>query len=506
MTTVCVPVCVSNLDELPDALEAAAQVADIVEVRADCLELADPDRLAQLAHAVRRPLIMTLRSADQGGHTSHDLESRRRFWTALTNTPPKTFKDLELDLVELFSRSNATEPLPVEWRNVICSIHDFDRMPDNLDDIFERMIATPAGTLKIAVTARDAIDCLPVFALLDRARRDGRQIIGIAMGQTGVMTRILGPSRGSLLTYGSLDQESGNAPGQISVADLRELYRIDRLDRDTRIFGIIGNPAGHSLSPHIHNASFAAHDFNAVFIPIEVRDAIAFVRRMVHPKTREIDWKLGGLSVTAPHKSIVMQELDWIDPTCREIGAVNTIVVRDDELHGYNTDVTGFLAPLREKLGSVKDVRCAVVGAGGAARACVWALKQAGADVAILARDQSKAGFLAETFKVRSENFSPSSFKDFDIVINATPLGTRGEREDESIADAEQLAGVRLAYDLVYNPSETQFLRQARTAGCAVLGGLEMLLVQAVEQFKLWTGIHPDTNVMRSIAVRRLQS
>jgi shikimate 5-dehydrogenase len=146
-----------------------------------------------------------------------------------------------------------------------------------------------------------------------------------------------------------------------------------------------------------------------------------------------------------------------------------------------------------------------VVGAGGAARACVWALKQEGADVTVFARDQSKAEFLANTFDTRFAQFS-SSFREFDIVINATPVGTRGERQNESVATAGQLRGVRLAYDLVYNPFETLFLREARVAGCEILGGIEMLLAQAVEQFKLWTGTEPDLNVMRAGASRGMQN
>jgi shikimate dehydrogenase len=260
------------------------------------------------------------------------------------------------------------------------------------------------------------------------------------------------------------------------------------------------------LSPQIHNAVFAANEINAVYIPFEVHDAVGFIRRMAHPKTRELDWNLNGLSVTAPHKSIVMQRLDWIDPACREIGACNTVVVRGDQLFGYNTDAAGFIAPLREALGSIRDARCALVGAGGAARACVWALKQEGADVTVFARDNSSAQFLAKTFGVQEQEFPVNSFKGFDVVINATPLGTRGEREHESIATAEQLRGVRLAYDLVYNPCDTTFLREARRAGCNVLGGMEMLLAQAIEQFNLWTGTQPDLNVMRAATLRELSS
>ena len=501
MASICVPVCVRHIDELPDAMNAAAAVADIVELRADCLASSEAASLWQPVSDHKGPLILTLRSPEEGGHSAIDFETRRRFWTALKSLPEGSLIDLELDLVTEFSRGDSAGTLPVEWRNVICSHHDFERVPDNLPEIFERMAATPAGLIKIAVHASDAIDCLPVFDLLDRAQQQGRQLIAVAMGQSGVATRIVGPSRGSFLTYASYNQESGTAPGQLSAVDLRDVYRIDRIDRDTEVFGIIGNHVSHSLSPHIHNAAFAANELNSVYVPFEVHDPVAFLRRMVHPKTRELEWNLNGLSVTAPHKSIVMQQLDWIDSTCREIGACNTVVVRGDQLFGYNTDAAGFIAPLRDALGTIRDTRCAVVGAGGAARACIWALKHEGADVTVFARDESRAEFLANAFGVKAEQFPATDFSGFDVVINTTPLGTQGERENESIATAEQLRGVRLAYDLVYNPSATKFLREAQAAGCQVLGGIEMLLAQAIEQFILWTQTQPDVNVMRAAAM-----
>jgi len=503
MAKVCVPICVGNISEIPDAMNAAAEVADIIELRADCLPAIDSEIL-QTARDAPKPLILTLRSPEEGGLTANDFAARQRFWMSATNLPTASLIDLELDMVDEFSGGESAGKLPIDWQRVICSHHDFEGVPDNLQQIFERLAVTPAGLIKIAVQARDSVDCLALFNLLERARNEDRKIIAVAMGQAGVMTRILGPSRGSFLTYGSLDDETGTAPGQLKAAELRDVYRIDHIDRDTQVFGIIGNRVSHSLSPHIHNAAFAANDLNAVYIPFEVHDAVEFLRRMVHPKTRELDWNLNGLSVTAPHKSMVMQQLDWIDPACREIGACNTVVVRGDQLLGYNTDALGFIAPLRDALGTIRNARCAVIGAGGAARACVWALKQDGADVTVFARDKSTADFLARAFGVQAQDFPTTSFKGFDVVINATPLGTKGAGEHESITMAEQLRGVRLAYDLVYNPSETTFLREARSAGCKVLGGIEMLLAQAVEQFKLWTGQLPDANVMRAHAMRGL--
>jgi len=320
------------------------------------------------------------------------------------------------------------------------------------------------------------------------------------MGPAGIMTRILGPSRGSFLTYGSLDDESATAPGQLTARELREVYRIDRIDRQTEVFGIIGNPVGHSLSPHIHNAAFAAAGMNAVYVPFAVRDAVSFMRRLAHPRSRDLDWILRGLSVTTPHKSVVMDQLDWIDPAAKEIGAVNTIVVRDNLLHGYNTDAPGFIAPLRNAFGSLQGARCAIIGAGGGARAALWALRNDGAQVTLFIRDLERGSPVAHEFGVDCRELTGARFDQFEIVINATLLGTRGEYAEQTPATAEQLSGVRLAYDLVYNPIETRFLREARAAGCKTLSGLEMLVAQGVEQFKLWTGLDPNAEIMRAAA------
>jgi 3-dehydroquinate dehydratase/shikimate dehydrogenase len=442
-------------------------------------------------------LIVTMRAPDQGGVGSHTHDARRSFWMRAKELPKVLF-DVEFELV------NRSPDLTIDFNRVICSHHDFASVPAGLNQLYEAMAASSAKVIKIAAQAADAVDCLPIFQLLDRARNEGRELIGIAMGPAGIMTRVLGPARGSFLTYGSIDDESGTAPGQLTVRDLRELYRIDQVDSQTKIFGIIGKPVGHSLSPRIHNAAFAAARINAVYLPIEVQDTIAFMRRMAHPKTRELDWNLRGLSVTAPHKATVMQFLDWIDRRAKDIGAVNTIVAEDGSLLGYNTDAEGFVWPLRTKLGDLRDARCAVIGSGGAARAVLWALRKEGAEATLVARNRERANDLAQRFKAACPPQRPEKFSGFDVVINATTMGTRGPTANETPATAEQLGGVRLAYDLVYNPSETRFLREAREAGCDTLGGIEMLLAQAVEQFKLWTGVEPDKDVMRVAALNAL--
>jgi 3-dehydroquinate dehydratase/shikimate dehydrogenase len=501
---------------LKEAFERAAPLADLVELRLDCLEpseldaLSHPRELDALLRQSPRPLILTLRPSEQGGARSLDLDERAQLWTRLCQSASGTeettaeeettqdhFADLELDLLETLKQETLAR---LARRFVlICSHHDFKGVPPSLDEIYERMTKTPARIFKIAVLANVVADSLPIFRLLERARAERRELIAVAMGEAGIPTRILAPSRGAYLTYGSLDATQATAPGQLSAAQLRRIYRIDFIDEQTLITGLVGSPVAHSLSPHMHNAAFAACDVNAVYLPFEVRDAGDLMRRMVHPRTRELSWRLRGLSVTAPHKSAVIPHLDWIEASAREIGAVNTLVVEGDAVRGYNTDAAAALAPL-EKLLTIGGARVAVLGAGGAARALLWALRERGAHATVFARDEARARSTARDFDAQSASLAAASFDGFDLVVNATPLGTRGRHENETPVSGVQLKGARLAYDLVYNPSETRFLREARAAGCATAGGLSMLVAQAAAQFKLWTGTDAPLETMREAA------
>ncbi len=484
-TRVCVPICETNLEALQHASERATQWSNIIELRLDCLE-----QLPDLSQVRTRPLILTLRPSEQGGYRTPTREERLAFWRAQL-PQSDVWWDIEADLVN---------DLSPDWSRVIVAHHDFSGVPGDLDQIYERLSQTPAQIVKIAVHANDIIDCLPIFQLLDRARSDRKEIIAIAMGNAGLATRILGPSRGSFLTYAAIDDDRGTAPGQVTAHKLRSLYNIEHITSETMICCLVGLPVMHSVSPHIHNAAFAAEELNGVYLPFEVRDVKTFLKRMVHPATRELNWNLRGLSITAPHKQTVMECLDWIAEDAKEIGAVNTVVVEDDRLLGYNTDAAGLMEPLLKVTGSLNNKQVAVIGAGGAARAAVWALQHEGANVTIFARHVDKA---RESHNVSCESLTNASFSGYDAVINATPVGS-GEHIDKSPATAEQLTGAGCIYDLVYNPIETRLMREARQAGCETLGGLDMLVSQAKLQFELWTGIkstdsHALTQICRSV-------
>jgi 3-dehydroquinate dehydratase / shikimate dehydrogenase len=488
---ICVPITETKAEAFLNAMSEAATVADIIELRLDYLR---EDELAKLLptlpnYDTTKPLLFTFRPREQGGMRDLTLAARLSFWCGLSNEIKAriTYADFELDLVEHLAEQ--TPPLP--WQQIICSNHNFDETPANLNEIYERIARTPAAVVKIATKANRIADCLPLFDLMQRGEKP---VIILGMGLPGLATRILALSRSALLTFGALRRGAESASGQPTATELRELYRAHQLTKHSEIYGVIGNPIGHSRSPLIHNAALKATDRDGVYLPLEVDDAAEFIRDFVHPKTKKLDWNLRGLSVTIPHKLSVMPHLDFISPAAKAVGAVNTIIVKDNQLHGDNTDVIGAMKPL-EELMNVKGARAAIIGAGGAARAICYGLLERGAGVTIYARDVHKAQTLADEF-----NAQATSLSDFhgnaDIVINCTPAGMQGHHEGTSPINAESLRNVRLVYDLIYNPLETQLLKDAKAAGAQTLGGMAMLLGQAAEQFRLWTGEDAPLEVM----------
>jgi 3-dehydroquinate dehydratase / shikimate dehydrogenase len=492
---ICVPITEVAPDSFLASIHEAEQIADAIELRFDYLPAESLTQLiADLSSVIARvskPLILTFRPREQGGKRDLSLQDRRYFWRGL---PPEigasiAYADFEFDLVE----SYAGEQPPVPWEKVVCSWHDFAETPNDLIARYELMAGTPATVVKIATQANHIGDCLRVFELISHARGK-KPVIALAMGLPGLMTRVLAPTRGTILTFGSLRRGAESAAGQPTVAELRDLYRIKQLTRESEIFGVIGNPVGHSRSPLMHNAALKALNIDGVYLPFEVDDVGSFVCGFVHPKTGKLDWNLRGLSVTIPHKLAIIPYLDFVDATARAIGAVNTVVVEGDELHGYNTDVASAMKPLDEMI-DVRGARVAVIGAGGSARAICHGLSRRGAEVTIYARDFKKAQPLADEFKARIASLE--SFNgEADVVINCSPVGMSGPSKGLSLIKAESLEGVKLVYDLIYTPEETALLVDAKQAGCRTLGGLAMLVGQAVEQFRLWTGLEAPVDVM----------
>ena len=497
---ICVSVCAETADEMLEQIKRAEKLADVIEIRLDCIESKQIHKALTFL-ASKKPLLLTYRPKEQGGKLEADLFNREIFWTAFvingTNDVRKLWFDYEHDLTNLQKVSN-----PVTIR----SFHDFAGVPENLNEIYANLFAD-SEIAKIAVQANDITDTIPIWNLLEKAKSENKKIIPIAMGEAGKWTRILGLAHGAFMTYASLESGSETAPGQVSATDLIEVYRAKELNEQTGIYGIIGGNTSYSMSPYMHNAAFKSAKLNAVFVPLQVGNLDEFIARMVKAETREIELNFKGFSVTIPHKQNIIKHLDFVDETAEKIGAVNTVKIENGKLYGYNTDAQGFIEPLKNFYGDLKGAKIAIFGAGGAARACVYAMTQENADVTIFARNLEKAASLAAELKVQSKQFKVQSenYDEFDIVINATPLGTKGKSENESPIVGEQIKNIHLAYDLVYNPFETRFLREAKNVGVPTVGGLAMLVAQGAAQFKIWTGKDAPIKEMSAAALRKLQ-
>ena len=493
VSQVCAVITEETVDAARAAMKQASAVADLIELRLDYLrdfDFGDQSALASLLEGKPLPVIITCRASSEGGKQQVDDDIRLRLLIEGARDAAD-YCDIE---AAHYEQASALCP---DISRLIVSYHNFDETPVGLDAVYDRVIALPAAVHKIVTRANTITDSLAIFNLLERARAEGRQFIAIAMGPAGIITRVLGTSRGSFLTYGSLSSGKESAEGQLTCEELIDLYRIRRFSSGTGITGIIGSPVAHSASPAMHNRAFAELDLDFVYLPFEVDGLAEFFGRFVSPASREIDWNIRGLSVTIPHKSAVIPLLDEVNETASKVGAVNTVVVSDGRLIGYNTDVQGAMEPL-ERVCELKGENCAVIGAGGAARAVIYGLLERGARVRVFARNSRAAQSISESFGVAISPIESLAQSDVRVIINTTPVGMRGHSEGSTPLPGEALQGRLIVYDLVYNPLETRLLIDARAAGCRTISGLEMLIAQAALQFELWTGKKPPIEEMRS--------
>ncbi len=476
---------------------AAAALAEsrFVELRMDAL--ASPaDGLAPLgrfrtAHPGATVLATCRRTLGGGGFcgsVEEQLQLLARFAQA-----GAALVDVELETLAASSPAQLARlrgDLETAGAALLVSAHDFTGTGDLEATLASlRTLGAPArpAVYKVVSTAQALADNLRMLRFLEAASGDV-PVVGLCMGQAGLPSRVLGLRAGALFTFAASAGGGVTAPGQVPAQTLLGEYRAAGLSPATRVYGVAGNPVTHSLSPALHNAGFRAAGIDAVYLPLHttsIADLMELVRGL----------PLSGLSVTMPWKVEILPILDAIDPLAAAIGAVNTVVRREDgSLFGTNTDAAAIVEPLQHRM-SLKGARVLLLGAGGAARAAAFGLGTEGARVTILNRTHAAAEQLARESGAQAADAAPSG--GYDVVVNATSVGMTGMLDQGALVDTATLQGVRIVFEMVYRPAETPLTRLARALGIEVIGGLEMFAHQGVRQWELWSGQPAPAQVMR---------
>lgn len=528
-TLLCVPIMVQDqASGLAEARAAQAAGADLVEFRIDDVFSGSGDDREQklvlrLCAESPLPCIVTCRSSAEGGHYDGDDMERVSLYERLgTASGPDELPPRYLDIehaaytrsANLKQKVNLAVDHPAQVRDLrttlILSMHDFQTRPA---DLTRRLLAmqgeAAAGVLKVAFRARSLRDNLELFDLL--AERD-RPMIALGMGEFGLMSRILAPKFGGFLTFASLRPTTTTAPGQPTVAELLDLYRFRAIGPATKVYGIVGWPVGHSMSPLVHNAGFERVKHDGVYVPLPIPTGedgaggyesfkATMLELIHHPR---LDF--AGCSVTLPHKEHLVrlaEESGWeVEPLARDIGAANTAVVDRAGpavvgVRVLNTDAPALAeALLAQAAGPL--TRIGVIGAGGVARAAVAGLARAGGEIVIFNRDVEKAEALARQLSSISPAPLRAAFLDTaadvpcDAWINCTPVGMEGgPAPTQSPVPIERLSSPSdrtVVMDTVYNPVRTPMLEAAARRGWATVDGVEMFIRQAAAQFEEWTG------------------
>src|SRR5712671_6430825 len=376
---------------------------------------------------------------------------------------------------------------------LILSFHDF-RGTKKLDETLEKMRSFPADFYKVASTAATLSDNVSMIQFLGR-EADKHPLVGLCMGEQGIISRILSVRAGSVFTFASVGPGEETAPGQVTAQDLRSVYRIEQMDAATRVYGVAGDPVAHSLSPVIMNAALRRENVNGVYLALHaktLKDLLSCVR----------DIPIHGLSITMPYKESVLRHLDNTDSHTTKIGACNTVVrAQDGKLYGFNTDAAGVVRPLEQRI-TLEKAKILVLGAGGAARAAVFGLKERGAEVYILNRTAGPAQKLAHQARARIAKRADLKKLTFDVIINATPVGMGNTRESPL---NENEINARYVFEMIYDPAETRLMKLAKERGAEVIPGIEMFVHQAARQFEIWTGKPAPWDDMLRVVMLALQ-
>jgi 3-dehydroquinate dehydratase/shikimate dehydrogenase len=473
-----------------ESAESLAQENPFMEFRLDYLK--QPQAAVNKIHGFLEThhyvtAIGTCRRADNGGKFKGSVASQLEV-LAKASAAGCQIVDLEIESASK-TKPEALASLRSRSR-LLVSFHDF-QATRNLDETLEKMLKVPADFYKVVTTAKTLSDNVVMMKFL-QAHSDKHSLIGLCMGEQGIISRVLGVRSGSVFTFAAISADLKTAPGQVSARDLRAIYRIEQVDPATRVYGVAGDPVEHSLSPVIMNTALRRENVNGVYLPLHAKTMKDLMRCI-----REIP--LHGVSVTMPYKQAILEHLDNTDAHTAKTGACNTVVRgQDGKLYGFNTDIAGIVRPLEQRL-SIEKAKVLVLGAGGAARAAVFGLKERGAEIWILNRTSVKAQKLARQAKAHTLKRADLKKLNFDVIINATPVGM-GNTRDCPLKDDEIQA--RVVFDMVYDPVETHLLHVARAKGIAVIPGVEMFVQQAARQFEIWTGKPaPAADMLRAVTI-----
>jgi 3-dehydroquinate dehydratase / shikimate dehydrogenase len=513
VTQLCVAITVDSLVQATqDTAHAAEAGADLVEFRIDHFTV--PSVLQQLARSAMLGSILTCRPTWEGGENELPEEERLEL-LELGAVGNVRYVDVELGA---FARSKLSDQL-LE-RHLIVSTHDFKGRPGRLYNLIADLNASPGEINKIVWMARSIRDNIEAFEILQNKQKP---TIALCMGEAGLISRVLAKKFGAFLTFASLRDESATAPGQVTIADMKRLYRWDALNAKTKVYGVVGSPIMHSMSPAIHNAAFEQVGHDGVYLPLLVQGGYESFKAFMESFLAFAPLDLSGLSVTIPHKENALRYLKEkgaeIEPLAEQIGAVNTIVIDRDggnvKLRGINSDYAAMLDTITGALGITRadlaGKRVAVIGAGGTGRTAVAALAAQGATVVVYNRTKERADELAAEFdgkigKVVAARLEKLCDSCCEIFINTASLGMHPNIDASAFGDRiPRLSDKTLVFDTVYNPMETKLLKQAKAAGAKTVGGVEMFVRQAARQFEAWTNHPAPTDVMRRVIEERLR-
>ncbi len=487
---ICIPITARSAEDTISEMISASKCADIVELRIDYIpELQNAlTCIEKSLKSKTKPVIITNRPEREGGKFSGNEQDRLRLLQKAIELGAD-YVDVEYDSIKQITRRNSSK--------LIISYHNFKETPHNLSKLYNDICQHKPDIVKIVTYANDITDNIRIFELLKSAHVP---TISFCMGELGNISRILTSKFGGFLTFASLEKGKESAPGQLTVDELSKTYHFKDINKETKLYGIIGNPVSHSMSPAIHNAAFIEKGLNNVYVPLKISNIDAFMK-----ECRKIDFQ--GFSVTIPHKESVLPFMNDIDHTAGKIGAINTIVNQNGKLTGYNTDcmaaVMGLEYGLKKSNETLNNKTISIIGAGGAARAIAFGLKEKGCDITIFNRTIERAEKLSHDVKCKFEKLEEIHKLDSDILINTTSIGMFPDVNQTPVPKNILKEGM-IVFDAVYNPIETRLLRDAKERGCQTINGLSMFINQAAEQFRLWTNIDPPVELMTNVVTEKL--